>query len=141
MLHRRMLKMVIAGLFLSLLIAACQTTGGGTPSTITPPATGNQAFITASYKTLVSAAQVYDAGMNTAGYLYKQGKISPAQKDQIIKIATKYYDSWHLAQRALEEYKASETAVNKAAMEQAMDSFINSQTELLNVLNSFMGGK
>jgi hypothetical protein len=143
MTNRRMLRIVIAGLLLPLLIVACppQTTTVGTSAIGVPPSTANQAFITASYKTLVSAADVYEAGMNTAAYLYKQGKITPPQKEQIIGVATKYHDSWHLAQKTLEAYKRSETEVDKSALEQAMDGFVSSQTELLSLLNSILGGK
>jgi len=88
----------------------------------------------------VTAADVYETSLQTAGALYKKGIITEAQKKEIIKVAQKYHDAWHAAQKALEEFKKAETSGNKSALETAINAFISNQGDLLKLLKIVMGG-
>jgi hypothetical protein len=129
--ERRSIGIYVLIFSLYLLIGACTTTSG---------AKANESFIQASYKTLVTAADVYETSMETAGALYKKGILQEAQKEQIIKVAQKYHDAWHAARKALEEYKKAPTPANKTALQTAMDIYINNQADLLKTLKNTLGG-
>lgn len=49
------------------------------------------------FKSVQGVAQTVDAAMNVAGDLYRQGKITDAQKAQILDVYGKYQKAAHLA--------------------------------------------
>lgn len=128
---RKLTGIFLLTVFLGVLVGACATTS---------PVITSESFVKASYKTLVTAADVYDTGMKTAATLYKKGIINEAQKEKIIKVGKKYYNAWHVARDALEEYKKAQTPANKSALELAIDAFIRNQGDLLKLLKDYMGG-
>jgi len=131
--EKRVMGILVLVVFLSALVGACATvvSSSGSPG---------DSYVTASYKTLATAADVYDTGMKTAGALYKKSLISEAQKETIIKAGKKYYDTWQLAQKALVEYKKAQTAASQSALEAAIDAFTSDQGEFLKLLQSIIGG-
>ena len=126
---RRSMAFLLFTFSLYVLVAGCATGG-----------TTNYSFIQTTYKTLVTAADVYETSMQTAGVLYKKGLLNETQKEQIIKVAQKYHDAWHAAQKALEEYKKAQTPANKTALEAAMNIYFNNETKLLKILKTNLGG-
>jgi hypothetical protein len=130
---KRLTGILLLIVFLSVLAGGCATTG-------TSSGAHGESFVTASYKTLATAADVYDTGMKTAGALYKKGLITEAQKEAIIKAGKKYYNTWQLAKKALVEYKKAQTSGNQSVLEAAIDAFTSDQGEFLKLLQSIIGG-
>lgn len=59
---------------------------------------------TNSYKTLAVSKTTYDTILSVAGTLYKEGKITETQKNEIITIGNKYKTAHNLAVTALLKY-------------------------------------
>ena len=57
---RKLTGIFLLAVFLCVMVGACATTA---------PVITSESFITASYKTLATAADVYDTGMRTAATL------------------------------------------------------------------------
>ena len=62
-----------------------------------------------AYKTLSISKTVYDSTMKTAADLYKQGKLTDAQKSKIIKLGNEYMSAHNEAVRAFK--KATESGL------------------------------
>ena len=73
-----------------------------------------------TYTTLYSAGVTYDTAMSVAGDLYKQGKVTDAQKAEIIKYANPFYSAYHGAVDAFEVWNKVQTVESKDKMVTAM---------------------
>jgi hypothetical protein len=66
-----------------------------------------------AYKSLRIAKTSYDTTLSALGDLYKAGKLSEAQKDNIIKVAKVYFVAYQAAVRAYEVYHNTPSVENK----------------------------
>jgi hypothetical protein len=75
-----------------------------------------------AYDVIYTAAEVYDAALSYAGDQYKAGKISDAQKKEIINYARRYQTAVRAAQTALHEYRKAQLAGDRDYFNSAEES-------------------
>ena len=76
-------------------------------------------FTTDAYRTLVVSQQSYDATLSAMGDLYREGKITEAQKDEAIKIGRAYKLAHNGAVASLAKYEETKQEADKNAYAQA----------------------
>ena len=81
----------------SMILAACAT------------------FTTDAYRSLTVSYQAYDATLASMGDLYREGRITEAQKDEAIKIGRAYKLAHNGAVAALSKYEESGGDASKQA--------------------------
>lgn len=103
-----------------LIIVVCfMLTGCGGMITNTKPET----FTSVSYKSLSTAATFYDTTMKSVAELYKNKQITDADKDKVIELGNKFWESYHSAVSALEIYEKSTTPTDKIIAKSKVDEF------------------
>ena len=72
------------------------------------------------YKTLSTAAEVYETTMSAMGDLYKQGKLSESDKDKVIDVAKIYWSTYHSATLAMDVWMRTKNADDKIVLDKAI---------------------
>jgi hypothetical protein len=98
-------------------------------------------FTQNAYRTLTVSYQAYDATLSTMGDLYKEGKITEAQKDDAIKIARGYKLAHNDAVAALADFETNGGDTNKAAYTKAAAQAAASLAKLLAYCRPFIEGR
>ena len=91
-------------------------------------------IVETSYKSLVTAATVYDAAMNSAVDLYKQGLITEEQYNKVRDAALTYYDAYRAAVDVLYTYAENKDEAGKAKLLSYVDVLKASLNVLLTVV-------
>jgi hypothetical protein len=115
LIQRKYTKLACLLVILSLVLVGC---GGKT----TPQGQ--------AYKTLLTAKTTYEATMSSLADLYKQGKITDADRDKAITYGRTFYQSFQVAVSALDAGSALE--IGKA---------LQALSELVKFVGQFTGGK
>lgn len=90
-----------------------------------------ETFTSTSYKTLSSAATVYDRSMKSIADLYKQGLIDDDIKDEAIRLGNIFWASYHPAVEALKAYESSSTPADKESAEAKLMAFQRNYTTFM----------
>lgn len=90
-------------------------------------------IVEASYKTLTTAAVVYDAAMNSAADLYKDGHLTEAQYNKVRDAALTYYEAYFAAVDAIVAYKNASSEEGKEQILGYVDVLKSSLNVLLTV--------
>ena len=90
-------------------------------------------IVEASYKTLTTAAVVYDAAMSSAADLYKQGHLTEAQYNKVRDAALTYYEAYFAAVDALVAYRNTSSEEGKEQILGYVDVLKSSLNVLLTV--------
>jgi len=88
-----------------------------------------ESVVVNSYKILKTTQIAYDNAMITASTLYKKGKISEDEKEEIIKIGNDFVKSYKILARVLEMY--SNNLESPVTIEEATQNFIEINTKLM----------
>jgi len=95
--------------------------------------------MTIAYASLKTSAEAYDATMNVIRDLYKAGKVTDAQKANVLKYGNEYWRAYHIAVDALDAYyNATGTQDDRlltvngamATLSTALGSFLQYSSEL-----------
>ena len=76
-------------------------------------------FVQNGYRTLVVSQQSYDVTLSAMGDLYREGRITEAQKDEAIKIGRGYKLAHNGAVASLAKYEETKQEADKNAYAQA----------------------
>lgn len=87
-----------------------------------------------AYSTLYTAGVAYDTALTVAGDLYKQGKVTEAQKVEIIKYANPFYASYHAAVDAFEVWNKTQTTTDQSKLVTALKEILPKLTNLKDYL-------
>lgn len=93
---------------------------------------GCATFTRDSYRTLSIAATTYDTAMKSIADLYRQGKVTEAQKAKALEIGMEYWIAYHTATDALEAYIAVGSVDNEKRLEIAMMEFSKVLSKFMN---------
>ena len=88
-----------------------------------------------AYKTLNTAKVTYTQTMSALGDLYKQGKITEAQKNNIIAVANVYYLAYNAAEKSYEVYHSNQTVANQDQLIALITDAAAKLGELLPLIN------
>ena len=113
---RRNSFVVLAVIVATMFVAAC---AGG--------------FVKNSFRTLSVSQNTYDATMSSLASLYREGKITVAEKNKIIEYGTLYYQAHNEAVAALGKYAASDYK-DEAAKQAYMDLAVDVSTRLAKLI-------
>ncbi len=72
------------------------------------------------YKTLSTAAEVYETTMSAMSDLYKQGKLSESDKDKVVEVAKIYWSTYHSATLAMDVWMRTKNADDKIVLDKAI---------------------
>lgn len=111
------LFLAVVGLY---LVVGC----AGTQSTEKPD------FVTVTYKTIKTMSELYNMSMGTLGDLYREGKISEADKAKAIKYGERFRKAKDLAVEALISYTKTEGQSGFVLVQTALDEAIRLYGEL-----------
>lgn len=98
-------------------------------------------FVTTSYKALKSGKVAYIAALSTAGDLYRQGKLSDAEKGKIIQAGDVYAAAHKTAVAALDAYVTandSSSSGREAAALAAMAALSQATTEFSSIITPLL---
>ena len=109
-------------LFLALIVLACAT------------------FDRNAYRTLAASKTTYETAMGTLGDLYIKGKITEAQKTDIIKVAGYYYMAYLSAQRAYDVYHNNKSVANQEQLQKLLNDIAVKLGEVTALLAKYQGG-
>jgi len=111
-------KMVIVVLVMLTFVSGCVTGG-----------TSNKSVVDNSYKILKTTQIAYDNAMKTVAMMYKQGKITEAQKTNTIVMGKKFVTAYKVLARSLEMY--ADGVESPITVEQATANFIEINMSLM----------
>ncbi len=90
--------------------------------------------VSTCYKVLRTSRDLYTMTMQSAAYLYKQGKINDKQKKEIIYYGNIFYDDYLAAVNTLEDYKQGK--VTKEDLISMMSNLLDHQGKFLKAYES-----
>jgi len=102
---------------------------------------GPNSFVRDSYRTLTVSKQTYESTMKSLGEMYKEGLISEADKQNLIKYGDVYMKAHNDATDALVAYVASDKtteASSKTAYLNAAQNVSKKLADLLSVARPFL---
>jgi len=91
-------------------------------------------IVNTCYKVLRTSRDLYTMTMQSAADLYKQGKLSDKQKQEIIYYGNIFYGEYLVAVNTLEEYKKGE--VTKLDLISIMSNLLQNQSNFLKAYES-----
>jgi len=97
------MKKFLILLMLSVFMIGCVSVEDKSPTQLT-------------YNTFKTAEDVYKGGMSTVGDLYKMGKITDTEKDEIIELGWKFKLAYDSASIAFSNYKETPSFDNEESM-------------------------
>ena len=110
------------GIFM-LMLANCSYTIGLTQS---------------MYKLLLTSQISYDTGMKVAADLYKQGKMTEAEKEAVIEIGTIYAEAHNQAVKALASYEKTKSDADQVRLTAQIEIATQSLSKLLEMLRPYL---
>jgi len=99
---------------------------------------GCASFTKNTYRALSVAKETREVGLSSMGDLYRQGKITEEQKDEIIKVGNEYRDAYLIAVDALVAYVTTEKAEDKTKLQTAMREFSTVSIKLTQLLQKYV---
>lgn len=115
---------VLIMLIMLVFISGCISSSGG------------NGLIDNTYKILQSTQIAYDNAMKMTAELYKQGKISEANKNKIVSAAKDFVASYKLLAKALEMY--ADGGADQMTVDQAVNNFIEIQIMFNNLVREII---
>jgi hypothetical protein len=101
---------------------------------------GCATFDSNTYKALETARVTYTQSMGAAGALWMQGKITEAQKNEIIKIGNIYYSSYGIARSAYEVYHANPTPAGQEGLTKVLNDCLAKLGDVVAYVTRLQGG-
>jgi len=93
-----------------------------------------------TYKSLYSSGVAYDTAMQIVADLDGQGKITPEQKAEIVKMANVYYVAYHAAVDAFETYIKTDAVEDKDKLAEALADVAGKLGKIVDYVSRLKGG-
>lgn len=90
------------------------------------------------YKLLLTSQVSYDTGMRVAVDMYKQGRITEADKAKIIEIGKEYAEAHNQAVKALTSYEKTKSDTDQARLKAQVEIATQALSKLLELLQPYL---
>jgi len=93
-------------------------------------------FAQNAYRSIYVSGKTYDTSMKVVADLQKQGIIDQAQREQINKVGTIFYNAYQAAADALGVYVSTATSTNEEKVVAALNALNKAWPEFAKLVNS-----
>ena len=90
------------------------------------------------YKLLLTSKVSYDTSMKVVADMYRQGRITDADKAKVIEIGTIYAEAHNLAVKALASYEKTKSDTDQAKLAIQIELATNALAKLLEMLSPYL---